>query len=236
MNRICLGICLFAGLATAAPRLDTLVAPDGSKAGLWVAKSRKKLPLVIWLHGGLGANNPSKGVAAASNMSATWGDSGAFALLAPSAWPASPWWSEDAARRIEDLVAKAAKFPGVDASRIVLAGASDGGSGSLWLSVRLRQDLKGRLKGAAIWSADPHVMEPQGISWNPALLKATTLRWTAGANDRLYPIERIRSWWDRCRTAGIRLESHETPGADHDLRFHQADLALFPAWVRKTAR
>ncbi len=236
MNRACLGICLLVGAVAAAPRLDTLVAPDGSKAGLWVPKSRKKLPLVVWLHGGLGANNPAKGLAAASNMSATWGDSGAFALLAPSAWPASPWWSEDAARRIEDLLAKAAKVPGVDAGRIVLAGASDGGSGSLWLSVRLRRDLKGRLKGAAIWSADPDAMEMQGISWNPAPLKGTALRWTAGTGDRLYPIERIRFWWDRCRAAGIRLESNETPGADHDLQFHKADLALFPDWIRKTAR
>lgn len=236
MNRIPLWTCLLAGLAAAAPKFDTLVAPDGSKAGLWVPKSRKKLPLVVWLHGGLGANNPAKGIAAASNMAATWGDSGAFALLAPSAWPASPWWSEDAARRIEDLVAKAAKVPGVDAGRIVLAGASDGGSGSLWLSVRLRRDLKNRVKGAAIWSADPDVMEMQGISWDPALLKGTALRWTAGTGDRLYPVERIRFWWDRCRAVGIRLESKETAGADHDLQFHKADLALFPAWVRKNAR
>lgn len=236
MNRIGLLACMLAGLATASPKLDTLVAPDGSKAGLWVPKSGKKLPLVVWLHGGLGANNPSKGIAAASNMRAVWGDSGAFALLAPSAWPASPWWSEDAARRIEELVAKAAKTPGVDASRLILAGTSDGGSGSLWLSVRLRQDLKTRLKGAAIWSADPSVMEMRGIAWNPALLQGTALRWTAGTKDRLYPVERIRSWWDRCRAAGIRLEPVETAGADHDLQYHAADLALFPAWVRRTAR
>ncbi len=227
---------MLAALASAAPRLDTLVAPDGSKAGLWVAKSHKKLPLVIWLHGGLGANNPSKGVAAASNMSATWGDSEAFALLAPSAWPASPWWSETAAQRIVDLVAKVAKTPGVDASRIVLAGASDGGSGALWLSVRLRQNLKDRLKGAAIWSADPSVMEMQGIPWNPTLLRGTALRWTAGSDDRLHPAARIRSWWDRCRAAGIRLEPVETAGAGHDLQFHKPDLALFPAWVRRVAR
>ncbi|HQF53495.1 MAG TPA: hypothetical protein PK208_00095, partial [Fibrobacteria bacterium] len=111
MNRTALWICMLAALASATPRLDTLVAPDGSKAGLWVPESRKKLPLVVWLHGGLGANNPSKGIAAAGNMAATWGDSGAFALLAPSAWPASPWWSETAAQRIVDLVAKAAKTP-----------------------------------------------------------------------------------------------------------------------------
>lgn len=236
MNRLAPWVCALAALASAAPRLDTLVAPDGSRAGLWVPESRRKLPLVVWLHGGLGANNPSKGIAAANNMSSTWGDSGAFALLAPSAWPASPWWSEDAARRIGDLIAKAAKFPGVDASRIVLAGASDGGSGSLWLSVRLRQDLKGRLKGAAIWSADPSAMERQGAWWNPADLAGTALRWTAGGDDQLYPVARIRSWWDRCRAAGIRLETKETAGAGHDLQFHKADLALFPAWVRRTAR
>lgn len=220
----------------ASPKRDTLIAPDGSKAGLWVPKSKKKLPLVVWLHGGIGANNPSKGVAAASNMAATWGDSGAFALLAPSAWPASPWWSEDAALRVADLVAKASRRPGVDGTRLILAGASDGGSGALWLASQLRTKFGKSLKGVAIWSADPDVLVSQGIPWSPTGLKGLPLRWTAGGRDHLYPLERIHSWWEACQAAGVRLDPHETPAADHDLQFHGPDLALFPAWVRKTAK
>jgi len=236
VNRIARSLLACATLAFSAPKLDTLVAPDGSKAGLWLPKSKKKLPLVIWLHGGLGANNPAKGVAAASNMAATWADSAAFALLAPSAWPSSPWWSQDAAIRLTDFVAKATRRPGIDGTRIVLAGASDGGSGALWLAANLRTRFGKSLKGMAIWSADPDVLASQGIAWNPAQLKGLPLRWTAGGRDRLYPLDRIHSWWETCHGAGILLDPHENPTADHDLQFHGPDLALFPAWVRKTAR
>ena len=237
MNRIVLGLLACAAIAGATSlKLDTLVAPDGSKAGLWIPKSKKKLPLVVWLHGGIGANNQAKGVAAANNMAATWGDSAAFALVAPSAWPASPWWSQEAAMRVADFVGKASRKPGVDGSRIVLAGVSDGGSGALWLSAALRKMLGAKLKGVAIWSTDPDVMLAQNVPWNPGQLKGMPVRWTAGGRDRLYPVERIHAWWEACQGAGIRLEPHDTPEADHDLQFHAADLALFPSWVGKTAR
>ncbi|MEN9308752.1 MAG: hypothetical protein RL173_2684 [Fibrobacterota bacterium] len=236
MNRAC---ALFLGLATlafATPRIDTLLAGDGSKAGLWIPKSRKKLPLVVWLHGGIGANNPAKGVAAATNMASTWGDSGTFALVAPSAWPASPWWSSDAALRVTEFVNMASRRPGVDGTRIVLAGASDGGSGALWIAASLRTKFGKTLKGVAIWSAAPDVLVSQGVPWKPSEIKGVPLRWTAGGHDRLYPLERIHFWWEACQAAGIPLDPHENPTADHDLKFHGPDLAMFPAWVRKTAK
>lgn len=236
MNSLLLAAaCLFSG--PAAPKIDTLALADGSKAGFWQpAAGSRKLPLVVWLHGGIGANNPSKGVAAATNMASSWRDSGAFALLAPSAWPASPWWSDESARRVAELVEKVSHRKGIDASRIVLAGASDGGSGALWLAGRLKAAWKTRLKAVAVWSTDPDVLAAQGIAWNPASLSGMPLRWTAGDKDRLYPLDRIRYWWDICRSTGVRLEPHEAAGADHDLRFHQGDLAMFPSWVRKNAR
>ena len=243
MNRVLPTLILLATLA-AVPRaeigLDSLVASDGSRAGLWIPAppkgSSRKLPLVVWLHGGLGANNPAKGVAAARNMAATWSASGAFALLAPSAWPASPWWSPGAAARILELVEQAARRPGIDATRIVVAGVFDGGSGALWTASRLRPQWGGKLKAIAVWSTLPDVMIVQGASWDPAPLKGLPLRWTVGDKDHLYPVERVRPWWEPLRTAGVILEVHENPTADHDLSFHGADLAAFPAWVRAKAR
>jgi hypothetical protein len=219
-----------------AARLDTLLAPDGSRAGLWVPATAKRLPLVVWLHGGIGANNPAKGLAAASNMAATWKADPAFALLGPSAWPASPWWTHEAAERVAALVERAARWRGVDASRIVLAGASDGGAGALWIAAALRERWGARLKGAAIWSANPDVLFAQRVAWDPAALRGLVVRWTAGGQDRLHPVGRIRFWWEQCSARGIELQPHENPAADHDLQFHQTDLALFPAWVRQRSR
>ena len=227
---------LLLALSSSPLRTDTLIAPDGSAAGLWVPSGKVRHPLVIWLHGGLGANNPAKGIAAAYNMETTWGESGAFALLAPSAWPASPWWSDEAALRIAGFVDSAARRPGVDGSRLVLAGVSDGGIGALWLAARLRGLWGKRLKGVAVWSCDPDVLVAQGIPWSPDALKGLPVRWTAGGRDHLFPLERIRSWWAVFAKAGVEVEEHEDPEADHDLSFHKKDLALFPTWTHRFAR
>jgi len=217
------------------PRVDTLSASDGSRAALVVPfrrnPSRSKLPLVVWFHGGIGANNPSKGLAAAAGF-VSWADSGGFALLAPSAWPASPWWSATAQARLAELVERAGKVPGVDASRLVLAGVSDGGSGALWLAGRMRPLWGAKLCGVAVWSTDPSVLASQGVSLDPAPLSGLPVRWTAGGRDRLYPFEDVERWWGLLGPAGVKLETRHDPLADHDLSFHRDDLARFPAWVR----
>lgn len=235
-------LLLAAALVSGAWRIDTLQVADGSRAALVLPRRavregrgpRTKVPLVVWLHGGIGANNPSKGLAAAAGFAA-WADSGRFALLAPSAWPASPWWSPSAQTRIADLVAQAARRPGVDASRIVLAGVSDGGSGALWLASRLRARWGARLRGVAVWSTDPSVLVAQGVAFDPSTLEGMPVRWTAGERDRLYPIQDVASWWERLRVAGVSLEARDDPAADHDLAFHQVDLGRFPAWLRAHA-
>lgn len=217
-------------------RTDTLHAPDGSGAGLWVPSGKGHHPLVVWFHGGLGANNPQKGIPAAANMATTWGDSGAFALLAPSAWPASPWWSDDAAVRVLELVDSASRRPGVDGSRLILAGVSDGGTGALWLAAKLRAKFGKRLKGVAVWSCDPDVLTSRGGTWTPGALKGIPVRWTAGGRDHLFPLDQVRGWWARCAREKLVVEKHEDPDADHDLMFHKADVAKFPAWARRTAK
>lgn len=216
--------------------VEAIRMPDGSQAGLWAPKSRAKLPLVVWFHGGIGANNPAKGVPAAQNMASTWKDSGAFALVAPSAWPASPWWSDEAVARTAASIDSAAKRKGVDASRVILAGASDGGTGALWIASKLRAKLGAKLKGVAVWSCNPDVLSMQGLSLPALPLVGLPIRWTAGGKDRLYPLARIQEYWTALGQAGLTLETHENPQADHDLAFHAADLAMFPSWARKTAK
>lgn len=239
MVDLLLALCLAAS-PSRAPRVDTLIASDGSRAAL-VVPSRSRapkagLPLVVWLHGGIGANNPSKGLVAASGF-VSWADSGGFALLAPSAWPMSPWWSASAQSRLVELVDRAGKTAGVDASRVVLVGVSDGGSGALWLAAHLRPVWGAKLRGVAVWSTDPSVLTSRGVSLEASSLAGLPVRWTAGGRDRLYPFEDVRGWWTALEQGGVKLETRFDPQADHDLSFHQADLGRFPAWLRaRTAR
>lgn len=240
MNSLTCLVAFVASLFTAAAakpvQVETIRLPDGSQAGFWAPKSRAKRPLVVWFHGGIGANNPAKGVPAAQNMAATWKDSGAFALAAPSAWPASPWWTDEAVARTAALIDSAAKRKGVDATRVILAGASDGGTGALWIASKLRTKLGARLKGVAVWSCSPDVLSMQGLTLPALPLVGLPIRWTAGGKDRLYPLVRIKEYWAALSQAGLALETHENAVADHDLSFHAADLALFPTWSRQTAK
>lgn len=220
-------------------KTDTLSAPDGSKAALVVPSGAprgkaKGYPLVIWLHGGLGANNPAKGLQAAPGLAAL-ADTGRFVLLAPSAWPASPWWSTSARDRVLSLVEAASRRPGVDATRIVLSGASDGGTGALWLAVALRGTWQGKLRGVAVWSTNPSVLEGRGAFLEESALAGLAVRWRAGGRDRLFDPRDVAVWWDRLRARGVVLDTGLDPMAGHDMADHRADLANFPLWLEGRA-
>lgn len=228
-------LLLFAG----AWKTDTLLAPDGSRAALVVPLAKSKggkagnaVPLVVWLHGGLGANNPAKGLQAAPGF-APLVDTGGFALLAPSAWPASPWWSPSARDRLVALVEAASRRRGVDGTRIVLAGASDGGTGALWLAASLNVAWKGRLRGVAVWSTNPSVLEGRGATLDAPGLRGIPVRWRAGSLDRLYSPTDVTRWWNRLGALGVDLDTRLDPLAGHDMVDHQADLATFPRWVAR---
>ncbi|MCB9497320.1 MAG: hypothetical protein H6686_10595 [Fibrobacteria bacterium] len=241
MNSIALAMVLLSG----GWRTDTLTFRDGSRAALVVpnppgsldpAQARKwKAPLVVWLHGGIGADDPAKGLRAAVGF-APWADSGGFALLAPSAWPASPWWSASALERVEAQIRIAQKTQGVDSRSLVLAGVSDGGAGALWMAQRLRGVPELHLRAVAVWSANPSVLISRGASFDPVSLGGMPVRWTAGGRDRLYSFPEVAAWWELLRRSGVDLESHYNPGADHDLSQHQEDMGKFPAWRRRFAR
>lgn len=219
--------------AASAPLVEQLAGAGPSRAGFVVpqaARAGKAVPLVVWLHGGIGANNPAKGVAAAQGF-AVLADTGRFALLCPSAWPSSPWWSEDAAHRVASLIRMAMRRPGVG-RRLVIAGTSDGGAGALWLAARLRGEFGDTLSAVAVWSCSADLLAAVGAPWDSRRLAGLPLRWTQGDRDRLFAIDGIRRQWVALRQAGIALEERTATDAGHDLADHQQDLARFPQWLR----
>jgi dienelactone hydrolase len=216
----------------AAPKVKELPLPDGSTAGLVLpGKAKGKLPLVIWLHGGLGANDPAKGAKAARNMAA-WADSSGFALLCPSAWPASPWFSPSAQARVEALITQASLDKNIGKGAIVLAGTSDGGTGALWLAGQMRPGLGNRLRAVAVWSCNPSVLANYGLAFEPRALSGLPLRWAQGGRDRLFALQDVRQWWNQCLAARVKLQSHPVENAGHDMADWQADQSAFGAWIK----
>lgn len=233
MDRICHTFLILAtATAFAAPTVKELPLPDGSTAGLVLPgqfKGRKTL--VVWLHGGIGANDPGKGLKAARNMK-EWADTSGFALLCPSAWPASPWPTAQAKNRLESLVAAASKAKGLKDAPVVLAGTSDGGAGALWLAGELRPKLGKRLSAVAVWSCNPSMLGNYGVEFQPRTLAGTKVRWAQGGRDRLFALEDVRQWWNLCLAARVKLEAHPVELAGHDMADWTADQNAFGAWVR----
>jgi dienelactone hydrolase len=137
---------------------------------------------------------------------------------------------------LEHHLQQAGKRRAVDTRRVVFAGVSDGGSGALWLAAHLPALRSGALRGVAVWSTDPSVLESRGAVLDPTLLKGIPVRWTAGGRDRLYPVSDVTNWWARFRTASVPLESRLDPEADHDMAWHQHDFGRFPAWAKLRLR
>lgn len=218
--------------APAAPVVEELAGAGPSRAGFVLPRSAHRggpVPLVVWLHGGIGADNPAKGVVAAQGF-AVWADTGRFALLCPSAWPSSPWWTEDAARRVIPLVRTAMSRRGVD-HRLVIAGASDGGAGAFWLAARLRAEFGDTLRAVAVWSCSADLLAAVGAAWDPRRLAGLPLRWTQGDRDRLFGIDDVRRQWRALQQAGVLVEGRVAAGAGHDLAEHGQDLAHLPQWL-----
>jgi len=226
-------LAVLGSLSNAQGILKTLSLPDGSKAGLVLpSRAGGKAPLVIWLHGGIGANDPAKGIKAATNMQ-LWADSSNFALLCPSAWPTSPWWTPEATGRILDLVRQCSKNPRIDANRIILTGTSDGGAGALWNVKGLRGVLGKRLKGVAVWSCNPSVLGNYGEAISLGSFSGLPVRWAQGGRDRLFALDDVRGWWGQFIAARAKLEPHPVEMAGHDMADWQQDQGTLGAWIRK---
>jgi hypothetical protein len=76
------------------------------------------------------------------------------------------------------------------------------------------------------------VLENYGLEFQPRDLAGLRLRWAQGGQDRLFALDDVRQWWNRCLAARVQLEARPVESAGHDMADWQADQGSFGSWLR----
>ncbi|MCE9638298.1 MAG: hypothetical protein K8T90_21565 [Planctomycetes bacterium] len=186
--------------------------------------------LIVWLHPSGGSMNGT-----VAQLAAKWSEDG-FAVLLPTQKRWSGWSEGDVRKLLETTIPDAAKTPGVDAKRPVLAGFSAGGQValSLW-----REDAS-RFGGLLVDAAYPIDMEKyaQGTSTAFALpkgeaVKSVPIYVLVGDKDggtRLWT--QVEADWI---AAGVPLHVRTIADGRHEWLLRADEEPAVRAWLRDVA-
>lgn len=217
-----LGICyteLFTGRTPTGHRY--LYLPEAA------ARSREHpLPVILFLHGSLGNFQGYLWV---------WkrfADANGFAIVAPS-HGVGEWRDDRGLEEIRSALEFCQTEPGFDASRIYLAGISNGGAGI----THAIPHLPGAFAGIIYLSP---VIDPAKVA-APGFVDAlhgAPLLVITGAIDNRVPTEYVTSGVETLRQAGGDVTFQVIPDEDHFLIYSQPDEVMkrVGEWVSRTSR
>jgi len=187
-----------------------------------VKNATKPLPLIVYLHGGIGANRNDKGEKAFEMMNFIYDSIPVFAV-SPSADLQNPWWSPSGVKRIKFAVKYMTQNYDIDASKIFLCGVSDGAAGVFYFAAT--QENSPFVKYFAVSGFGEMVLgNPPVITQN--LLKSEIYIVNAG-NDRLYPAEKTKSFAENLINAGINAEFKFYENEEHGFDYKQKEFDNF---------
>lgn len=190
-----------------------------------VKNAAKPLPLVVYLHGGIGANRRDKGEKAFEMMNFIYDSIPIFAA-SPSADLQNPWWSPSGVKRIKFAVKYMTQNYNIDASKIFLCGVSDGATGVFYFAAT--QENSPFAKYFAVSGLGETVLgNPPIITQN--LLKSEIYIINAG-NDRLYPAEKTKSFAQNLKDGKVNVEFKFYENEEHGFDYKRKE---FDAFVEK---
>ena len=195
---------------------------------------RTRYPLIIYLHGGVGANRNDKG-SRAWEMFSFIADSIPIFLASPSADRASAWWTPAGTARIAQTLAFMKDRYPIDHDRIILAGVSDGATGCFFAA----STMPGPFAGFIPISGYGWMLTQMGIPLSLDSLRTRPFRIINGGRDALYPLAATRQFAEALERAGVPLTFKVYPDAIHgfDYRFEERDaiLRVISQWRRPRA-
>lgn len=199
-------------------------------AGEWTLgfsspKSQKKLPLIVYLHGGVGTTRTDKGKTA-YEMFTFLNDSNEFRLVSPSGNRNAPWWSQTGMARIYQSVSfMVDKFP-VDTARIYLAGVSDGATALFAVAAQPSHPFAGFI-GAAGY---PILFKDQLTSND---LKRVPIHMYISGKDRLYPYKEVNSYYEKLKSEGVPISFKLYENAEHGFEYRDSEKAFIKQLLKK---
>ncbi|MBD3316379.1 MAG: hypothetical protein GF344_11385 [Chitinivibrionales bacterium] len=193
--------------------------------------STKRLPLIIYLHGGIGTTLNTKGEHA-YEMLMPLTDSIPLLLASPSANRHTPWWSYDGMERILQTVRYMTLHYPVDPDRIVTAGVSDGATGAYAVANAACGPFAGFIAVSGFGGMLPRL----GMQLVPDNLMQRPIYNVNAGKDHLYPIKHVNAFLDRLDANGVGLVRKDYPDEKHGFDYRDKEWASLVKLLRRWRR
>jgi acetyl esterase/lipase len=190
-----------------------------------------RYPLIIYLHGGLGARRDDKG-ALAWEMLAPLADSMELFLASPSGNRDAPWWSDAGLYRILQTIRHLSLYYPIDPDRVFLAGVSDGATGCYAAANAIGAPFAGFFAISGFAGLLPRV----GVTLYPRNLMQRPIYNVNAGRDRLYPIERVNEVLDQLARAGVSIIRKEYPDQEHGFAYRERETPTLLHYLRTWRR
>jgi hypothetical protein len=186
----------------------------------------------IQLHGGVGREgNTPRGDGSIGSLASPPGAEQIYIL--PTAWNDAPWWGDDQIENIDAILDTVKRTYNVDENRVVLAGVSDGGTGTFYFAMRDTTPFASFLSLNGFIDVLNSVVEddlfPNNLLNKPFFL-------VNGGKDPLYPIRIVEPYVEHLKDSGVSIEYDPQPNGVHNTAWWPEVRVPFEAFVRKHPR
>ncbi len=153
----------------------------------------------------------------------------------PYAWNDEPWWSDDQVLNLHAIVDALKRRYNIDENRVVVAGVSDGGTGTYYVAMRDTTPyasflpLNGYIMVLANGEIDDGRIFPNNLRDKPMFV-------INGGKDRLYPISIVEPFTRHLMKGGVQIDYHPQPDGEHNTKWWPEMQAPFEKFVRDHPR
>jgi len=179
------------------------------------------------LHGGVGGRR--------TNAPVGTGAIGALAgaeqiYILPYSWADAPWWSDDQALNLVDILDLVKRRYNVDENHVVVSGVSDGGTGAYYIAMRETTPfaaflpLNGYLLVLAARDIDDGMIFPGNLRNKPIFA-------VNGGRDPLYPTRVVDPTIEQMKRGGVAVDYRPQPDAGHNTAWWPQVKDAFEAFV-----
>jgi hypothetical protein len=153
----------------------------------------------------------------------------------PYAWAGAPWWSDDQALNLVDIVDAVKRRYNVDENRVVVSGVSDGGTAAYYVAMRETTafasflPLNGYLMVLAARDIDDGLIFPGNLRNKPIFA-------VNGGRDPLYPTRVVDPSIEHLKRGGVSVDYHPQPDAGHNTAWWPTVKDTYETFVREHPR
>lgn len=195
----------------------------------------QKSPAVIFLHGGVGREQPSA-QASLSQASAFAEAMPDHIFIVPQAWREAQWWTDRQLVNVVGILDRLKRLYNIDENRVSVLGLSDGGTGAYYVAMQDANPFASfvPMLGMALVLANERmgidgVMFPNNLRNRPFFV-------VNGARDFQYPIDRVNTYIERFKAGGVDIDYRPQAEAGHDRTWWPQLKATVETFIRDHPR